>query len=193
MLGAQRCVLGAGCSRAECVGAQMLQRDSPMTMRSAPPSISPPRSTGGGIDQPMSDDEAGAERRAAAHGRARSGRRRRARARAAAGDAIAGTAVHRQRRDGHQVIGAETVQEAQEQGGQQKRTSDLNYTENCVRHVRSESGTSWLLDRPLHRDVRRQVADLVVARLVAERALDRHVARTSAFSVTSCAIRNGFA
>jgi len=38
---------------------------------------------------------------------------------------IAQIAVHRQRRDRHQVIGAKTVQEAQEKGGRQKEQSSV--------------------------------------------------------------------
>ena len=41
--------------------------------------------------------------------------------RAGASTLITRIAVHRQRRDGHQVIGAETVQEAQEQGGEKQQ------------------------------------------------------------------------
>ena len=50
---------------------------------------------------------------------------------------LSASTVHRQRRDRHQVVGAETVQEAQEQGGRQKKQDPGNYTDRN----RSEAGT----------------------------------------------------
>ncbi len=64
---------------------------------------------------------------------------------ARAGRAVAQVAVHRQRRDRHQVIGAKSVQEAQKEGGCQKQQAARLY--RCPElscNGRQSSRTPWL-------------------------------------------------
>ena len=110
----------------DAAGAEPPERDRAQPIRSAPPSISPPRSTTDGMDQPTSTSSPAptAEQQRVADGephrhaqRARAARRRGRR-----------RGVDRQRRDRHQMIGPQTMQKPEtERRGEQKQR-EVDYT-----------------------------------------------------------------
>ena len=155
-----------------------------------------------GIDQPTRTISAGADASSSAWPTAKRTATPSARARRSRRP-LAAIAVHRQRRDRHQVIGAETVQEARGRGRTRAGTRRVIILRGLAVEAGSDARKRRAVlkreallrrDRPLHRHRGRQVADRVVAGLVAERALDgQRPAATVPVSVTSCVIRNGFA